>query len=98
MLVMAAAKGDLRPVMLSLPVILFPSVLLSGYIVPVAGLPTPIRPVSYILPMTYGLEASRGVMLRGWALGDMGLQLGALVIIIVVVLVLAMAVAEKRGA
>lgn len=45
--------------------VLLPQVLLSGLIFPVASMAPGIRWISYILPLTYFNQISRGVMLRG---------------------------------
>jgi ribosome-dependent ATPase len=46
-------------------VIMLPSVLLSGFIFPRAEMPTPIRILSYGLPVSYFVEILRGIVLRG---------------------------------
>ena len=51
--------------------ILLPSVLLSGFIFPVDAIPWLIRPLSYLIPLTYFLEIIRGVMLKGSGLVDL---------------------------
>jgi ABC-2 type transport system permease protein len=47
---------------------LMPCLFLSGYVFPLDSLPAPMRPVSYALPTTWLIDASRGVILRsaGW--------------------------------
>jgi ABC-2 type transport system permease protein len=44
---------------------LLPQVLLSGLIFPVSSMGAGVRWISYVLPLTYFTEISRGVMLRG---------------------------------
>jgi ABC-2 type transport system permease protein len=44
---------------------LLPQILLSGMIFPVESMAAGIRWISYLLPLTYFTEISRGVMLRG---------------------------------
>lgn len=44
---------------------LLPQVLLSGLIFPLDSMPPLIRGISYLLPLSYFTEISRGVMLRG---------------------------------
>lgn len=45
--------------------VLLPQVLLSGLIFPLASMPPGVRWISYLLPLTYFTEISRGVMVRG---------------------------------
>jgi ABC-2 type transport system permease protein len=48
---------------------LLPQVMLSGLIFPVSSMGAGVRWLSYVLPLTYFTEISRGVMLRGTGLG-----------------------------
>jgi ABC-2 type transport system permease protein len=48
---------------------LLPQVMLSGLIFPVSSMAAGVRWLSYVLPLTYFTEISRGVMLRGTGLG-----------------------------
>jgi ABC-2 type transport system permease protein len=59
--------------------ILIPSVLLSGFIFPVEAIPIAVRPLSYLLPLTYFLEIIRGVMIKGIGLIDLAVPFTALV-------------------
>lgn len=51
--------------------IMLPSVLLSGYIFPIASLPLPLRVVSYVLPATHFIQIARGIVIRGATLADL---------------------------
>jgi ABC-2 type transport system permease protein len=44
---------------------LVPQVLLSGLIFPIDALATGIRPIAYVLPLTWFVEIARATMLRG---------------------------------
>jgi ABC transporter DrrB family efflux protein len=48
--------------------ILLPQVLLSGLIFPLSSMAAGVRWISYLLPLTYFTEISRGVMVRGTSL------------------------------
>jgi ABC-2 type transport system permease protein len=50
----------------------------SGVFFPVSLLPAWLQVVSYVIPLTYALEAMRGAMLTGRTLVDLGLPLLAL--------------------
>jgi ABC-2 type transport system permease protein len=43
--------------------IAFPLFLLSGALFPVSNLPAPIRVLSYLVPLTYGVDALRGTLI-----------------------------------
>ncbi|HXH93806.1 MAG TPA: ABC transporter permease [Thermoanaerobaculia bacterium] len=51
--------------------IMLPSVLLSGYIFPIASLPLPLRVVSYLLPATHYIRIARGIVIRGATFFDL---------------------------
>lgn len=62
-----------------------PTMLLSGFVFPIASMPTFLQIVTHVVPARYFLVALRGVLLKGngfWAIAD---SLGALVIFAVVV-------------
>ena len=51
--------------------VMLPSVLLSGYIFPIASLPLPLRFVSYALPATHFIRIARGIVIRGASFADL---------------------------
>jgi ABC-2 type transport system permease protein len=51
--------------------VMLPQVLLSGLIFPLSSIAVGVRWISYILPLTYFNEISRGVMLRAEPLGPL---------------------------
>jgi ABC transporter DrrB family efflux protein len=64
---------------------LLPQILLSGLIFPVDSMATGVRWISYLLPLTYFTEISRGVMIRGAplsALAEPMLLLAALGVVV----------------
>ena len=63
-----------------IPLVLGIQVFLSGVFWPVAQLPPVLRPISYILPLTYANDALRGVMLKGSDFVGIAGQLTALLI------------------
>lgn len=58
--------------------ILLPSILLSGFMFPFAGMPRPAQWLAEVLPMTHFMRLIRGVVLRGASLGEMGTELAVL--------------------
>jgi ABC-2 type transport system permease protein len=75
--------------MLSLLLTLLPTIMLSGFIFPVASIPRVLQAVSYILPATHFLVIIRGVMLKGSGPADFWPHIAALVGIGLVLTVLA---------
>ncbi len=69
--------------------ILLPQVLLSGLIFPVSSMAAGVRWISYVLPLTYFIEISRGVMLKAVPITALGQPLGLLALLAAVVLGLA---------
>ena len=69
--------------------IVLPQVLLSGLIFPVSSMAAGVRWISYVLPLTYFIQISRGVMLKAVPISDLWEPLGLLALLAVVVLGLA---------
>ena len=63
-------------------------VLFGGLFVPVARFDYYIQLLSYCLPLTYGLDAMQSVVIRGFSIGDVGIDLLAISTIIIAALVL----------
>lgn len=63
---------------------LLPSIMLSGYIFPLAALPSALRYVSQILPATHFIAIARGVIIRGATFRDLWEHVAALLAIAVV--------------
>jgi ABC-2 type transport system permease protein len=71
-----------------LPLVAMPCFLLSGIFWPVEAIPVWLRPLSYAIPPTYAVNATRSVMLRGWGWGEIWVELVAMVAFTVAFLVL----------
>jgi ABC-2 type transport system permease protein len=75
-----------------------PTMLLSGFVFPIASMPLAVQVVTYIVPARYYLLALRGIVLKGVTLDIVAPQLAALAIFASVVLALAsVRVARERG-
>lgn len=66
-----------------------PTLMLSGFVFPIASMPATIQAVTYIVPARYFIVALRAIMLKGAALSAFWLQLVALAFYAVVMLALA---------
>ena len=49
-----------------IPLVIVPTLILSGIFWPIESMPTFFRPLSAVLPTTYAVDALRSVMVRGW--------------------------------
>src|SRR6185437_2438501 len=66
-----------------------PTLMLSGFIFPIASMPTALQIVTYIVPARYFLVALRGVLLKGVGVTAIAWQLVALAIFATAVIGLA---------
>jgi len=71
-----------------IPLVFGVQIFLSGVFWPIDQLPAILRPISYILPLTYANEALRAVMLKGADLTDISRELIALLIFMVLMIML----------
>ncbi|MGC8701302.1 MAG: ABC transporter permease, partial [Thermoplasmata archaeon] len=61
------------------------------------SLPSFIQPLSYIIPLTYAVDALRDVMLRGWGLEKIVFDLLVLLIFLILLEVLNIIILKRRG-
>jgi ABC-2 type transport system permease protein len=66
-----------------------PTLMLSGFIFPIASMPAVLRAITYIVPARYFLVALRGIVLKGVGVPIIWQQLVALSLYSAVVLMLA---------
>ena len=66
-----------------------PTLMLSGFIFPIASMPRFLQLVTYAVPARYFLIALRGVVLKGAGIGSFAVELAALAVYAIVVLTLA---------
>jgi ABC-2 type transport system permease protein len=94
-LLSANAKNEFQAIQF-IPIILFPSILLSGVFWPIQAVPALLRPVSYALPLTYTIDAARSTMVRGWGLGEVWLDVVILAAFAAAMLALSVLLMRKR--
>jgi ABC-2 type transport system permease protein len=63
-----------------IPIVVVPQALLAGIIWPVDSLPGILQPIARLLPMTYGIEGLREILVKGADLSSRTLQLDVLVL------------------
>lgn len=68
-LISTVAKSQQMAMMISMFTLLMPTMLLSGFLFPVASMPLPLQIMSRIIPATYFIKIENSLMLRGsdWA-------------------------------
>jgi ABC-2 type transport system permease protein len=76
--------------------LLLPSILMSGFIFPFAGMPRPAQWIAELLPMTHFMRLIRGVVLRGAGLSELSGELVVLGVFILVAMTLAVRRFTKR--
>jgi ABC-2 type transport system permease protein len=76
--------------------VFLPSILLSGFMFPFAGMPKIVQWLAEVLPLTHFLRLIRGVMLRGAGLVELWPDVLALLAFIVVMMTLAISRFRKR--
>jgi len=64
------ARNELQAIQFA-PLTAIPSMALGGLLIPVVGLPLWLQPVSYIVPLTYGINLFEGIMLKGWGFKEL---------------------------
>ncbi len=87
-LLSSTAKREAQAIQL-LPFVILPAFLLSGIFWPIEAIPAWLRPLSYLVPPTYAVDASRAVMLKGYGIGKIWIDIVALLAMAAIFLTLA---------
>jgi ABC-2 type transport system permease protein len=83
LLVSAFATTQMEAIQIT-QMFLLPSIMLSGYIFPISSLPRSLQLVSQLLPATYFIRISRGIIIRGASFRDLYTEVIALLIIAII--------------
>jgi ABC-2 type transport system permease protein len=67
------AKNELQAVQMA-PLIALPSMALSGMLIPVSSFPDWVQVIAKFVPMYYGNRLFEGIMLKGYSVGELGLE------------------------
>jgi ABC-2 type transport system permease protein len=89
------ARNELQAVQLA-PLIAFPSMALSGMLVPVNSLPDFVQPFARLIPLYYGNRIFEGIMLKGYGLMQLAPDLMAILGMAMIFMVLAFATVKDR--
>ncbi len=76
--------------------VMLPSILLSGFMFPYAGMPALAQWIAEVLPLTHFVRLIRGIMLRGADLGDLWREVAVLAAFTAVMMTLAVRRFRKR--
>lgn len=95
LLISTRARSQFQAMQMTLFLFL-PSILLSGFMFPFAGMPQPVQWLAEVLPLTHFLRLVRGIMLRGASLWELWPEALALLAFIVVMMTLAILRFRKR--
>ena len=95
LLISNVAKSQFQAMQMSFFVFL-PSILLSGFMFPFAGMPRVVQWLAEVLPLTHFLRLVRGIMLRGASLMELWPETLALVAFTAVAMTVAIARFRKR--
>jgi ABC-2 type transport system permease protein len=71
-----------------IPLVIVPQGLLSGIFWPIDSLPGVLKPIAYLMPMTYGIDGLREVLIKGSGIDTWAVQLD-IIVLVAVALVLA---------
>ncbi|MDF2612225.1 MAG: type transporter [Clostridia bacterium] len=67
-------------------IIILPSVLLSGFVFPLEAVPGWIRPISFLIPLSYFMRIDRGIILKGIGMNYLWQDTLALILFLVIIL------------
>lgn len=95
LLISTRAKSQFQAMQMSF-FLLLPSILLSGFMFPFAGMPKAAQWIAEVLPLTHFMRLNRGIMLRGADLIDLWPDALVLIVFTVVMMGLAILRFSKR--
>ena len=91
----SGAKNELQAIQF-IPIIIFPSILLCGMLFPIESVPYYLRPLSYVIPLTYTIDAARSTMVRGLGIETLCCHGFALIVFLLVMLLGAVMLLKRR--
>ena len=95
LLISTRARSQFQAMQMTFFVFL-PSILMSGFMFPFAGMPVAAQWFAQLLPLTHFMQLIRGVMLRGAGLGELLPPIGALALFTAVMMTVAILGFRKR--
>ena len=95
LLISTVAKNQQQSFMLAF-FFMMPSILLSGFMTPIANMPMWLQHITHFNPVRHFVEVLRAVLLKGATIGDIGPQLVALGGLGIVVFLLAVMAMQRQ--
>jgi ABC-2 type transport system permease protein len=89
------AKNEFQAVQF-IPLLILPQVFLDGMFWPISTLPNYLQFFSYLMPLTYANDALQNIMVRGFGLGDVWIDIAVLLAFAVAMVVLSTLSLNKR--
>lgn len=95
LLVSTTSKTQQQAQMLA-SLFIMPNMMLSGFMFPIANMPTWLQPITFLLPMRYFLASVRGIMMKGNGFGDLSGEVWPLALLSVSIFIAAILRFQKR--
>ncbi len=95
-LLISTVASTQQEAMLTTMFTLLPSIFLSGFLFPLAAMPTWLQLISYLIPLRYYLIIARGIVIKGVGMAALWPEILALCIFAVVVMSAAISRFHKR--
>lgn len=95
LLLSSVAKNEMQAVQF-IPLVFIPSMLLAGIFWPLEAVPELLRPVSYFIPLTYAVDGARSVMIRGWGVDQIWIQIAVLTLFAIIMLTFSTYMLKRR--
>jgi len=96
MLLSAAARSEFQAIQF-IPLLLIPQILFAGALFPLEAVPVSFRPISDILPLTYAARALQDILLRGWGVTGVAVDILALAIYATLMIAGAMVLVRRQA-
>jgi ABC-2 type transport system permease protein len=92
----AFARNEFQ-MMQFIPLLIVPQIFVSGLFIPVNQLPVVLEWISKFMPLTYGVEGIKSLMLQGQNLANIGKDIGILAAFAVAFLILASLTLKQKS-
>ena len=96
LLVSTVSRTQQQAMMTAAFFVMMPMIYLSGFVFPIANMPSPIQAVTYLLPLRYYFVIVRGIFLKGAGLPELWDETAALIALGVVIFTLAALRFQKK--